>query len=134
MLLQASGFSLVLITAFISIIDLRFHRIPNISLLFLTLPLLVDTNVLPFREILLGLLIFWGFGLLFKVGMGDLKLLTILIFLQAEILWSSQMLLLFALVATFSLVIHLIIKRNFSGEIALAPAILIPFTLLYLVF
>jgi hypothetical protein len=64
--------------------------------------------------------------------MGDLKLLTALLLLQGEILLRSITLTIGVLVITFMIAIHFIVNKSLKGDIALAPAILIPFTMAYL--
>ena len=80
------------------------------------------------------LIALWIFGLLAKIGPGDLKLLTILMVMQGEIILDSLMWILFLGIATISLLIHILESRSWQGEIPLAPAIVIPFTALYLSF
>lgn len=80
----------------------------------------------------LSLLLIWIVGIFSKVGMGDLKLLTVLLLLQGEILLRPITLTIGALVITIMIAIHLIVNKSLKGDIALAPAILIPFTLAYL--
>ena len=80
----------------------------------------------------LSLLLIWIAGIFSKVGMGDLKLLTVLLLLQGEILLRPITLTIGALVITIMIAIHLIVNKSLKGDIALAPAILIPFTLAYL--
>jgi hypothetical protein len=78
------------------------------------------------------ILTLWVLGLLAKIGPGDLKLLTILIIMQGEIILDSLMWILFLGIAAISLLIHILQRRSWQGEIPLAPAIVIPFTALYL--
>jgi Flp pilus assembly protein protease CpaA len=80
------------------------------------------------------LITLWILGLLTKIGPGDLKLLTILIIMQGEIILDSLMWILFLGIAAISLLIHILQRRSWQGEIPLAPAIVIPFTALYLSF
>ena len=75
---------IALILLYISLIDLKFHRIPNVALLFLA-PLTGlhfiasktrwSDQFVPTFILLLLLLILWHF---FDLGMGDVKLLTLL--------------------------------------------------------
>lgn len=85
---------------------------------------------LPLASFLL--LLIWILGVFSKVGMGDLKLLTVLLLLQGELLLRPITLTIGALVITFMIAIHLIINKSLKGDIALAPAIMIPFTMAYL--
>ena len=76
----------------------------------------------------------WLVGVLAKMGMGDLKLLTILAILQGEILMNPISWILFTAIALLSIITHILVRRTIRGEIPLAPAILIPFTGFYLSF
>jgi prepilin peptidase CpaA len=125
---------LILMTVYISLIDIRFHRIPNVSLLILTLTLLYSTHAIPLFLNLVVLSSIWLFGLLGEIGMGDLKLLTILVILQGEILINLMSWILFTAIALLSIAFHILLRGTIRGEIPLAPAILIPFTALYLSF
>jgi hypothetical protein len=80
------------------------------------------------------ILTLWVLGLLAKIGPGDLKLLTILIIMQGEIILDSLMWILFLGISAISFLIHILERRSWQGEIPLAPAIVIPFTALYLSF
>lgn len=125
---------LILMTVYISLNDIRFHRIPNVSLLILTLTLLYSTHAIPISLNLVILSSIWLFGLLGKIGMGDLKLLTILMIFQGQILINPMSWILFTAIALLSIAFHILLRRTIRGEIPLAPAILIPFTALYLSF
>ena len=122
---------LVSMVFFVSLDDLKFHRISNISILSIALILSFDLRAVSLGNTVLALLICWLVGIFLKVGMGDLKLLSVLILLQGQILLRSEMLILFSLVSALSLLIHFLTVKRFSGDIALAPGILIPFTYLY---
>lgn len=134
MLVVFSTGLLILLTVTITISDIRFHRVPNSSLFFLALTLLLNLNLAPPRPVALSLALVWVVGIAAKVGMGDIKLLTILITLQGEIALDPKLWILFTTIAGFSIVVHVVLKGSIRGEIALAPAIIIPFTLLYLSF
>jgi Flp pilus assembly protein protease CpaA len=120
------------LTLHISIFDLRFHRIQNASIIILGHLLTFSMHRLAILPMLIGLFVLWICGLIGNVGMGDLKLLTILIVLQGEILLQSNAIVLSLLIASLSVLLHLSSRRTLKGEIALAPAILIPFTSVYL--
>jgi hypothetical protein len=85
-------------------------------------------------KIVLTLIFIWILGIFSKVGMGDLKLLTILIVLQGEVVIDSRTWTLFTVITLASVVIHRLVERSLKGDIPLAPAILVPFTALYLTF
>jgi Flp pilus assembly protein protease CpaA len=119
---------------YISFTDIVSHRIPNRSLLLLIIALTNQMNQTPLEMTALVLLLIWGAGLLARVGMGDLKLLSILTTLQGQILVNPIAWIFFSVVAALSILIHVGVRRSFQGDIALAPAILIPFISLYLAF
>jgi hypothetical protein len=123
---------LIGLTIYISVIDLRYHRIPNASIVGITFVLIFPINPLDLRIASFSFLLMWIIGIASKVGMGDLKLLTVLLVLQGEILLSPISLAVSALVITFMIGIHLAVNKSLKGDIALAPAILIPFTVAYL--
>ena len=125
---------LIGITLYILISDIRFHRIPNISLLFLTIALLYSMHQIAAVKIVLILIFMWILGLFSKVGMGDLKLLTILVVLQGEVVIDSRTWTLFTVITLASIIIHRVIERSLKGDIPLAPAILVPFVSVYLTF
>ncbi|MSZ47857.1 MAG: hypothetical protein F2602_00220 [Actinobacteria bacterium] len=66
--------------------------------------------------------------------MGDLKLLTILIVLQGEVVIDSRTWILFSVCTVLSIIFHRLVERSLKGEIPLAPAILVPFVSVYLTF
>lgn len=125
---------LIGITLYISFSDIRFHRIPNISLLFLIIALLYPVHQISQVKIVLILIFIWILGILSKVGMGDLKLLTILIVLQGEVVIDSRTWILFSVCTVLSIIFHRLVERSLKGEIPLAPAILVPFVSVYLTF
>ena len=125
---------LIGIALYILISDIRFHRIPNISLLFLIIALLYSMHQIAAVKIVLILISMWILGLFSKVGMGDLKLLTILVVLQGEVVIDSRSWTLFTVITLASIIIHRVIERSLKGDIPLAPAILVPFVSIYLSF
>ena len=125
---------LIGITLYILISDIRFHRIPNISLLFLTIALMYSMHQISAVKIVLILISMWILGIFSKVGMGDLKLLTILILLQGEVVIDSRTWILFSVCTVLSIIFHRLVERSLKGEIPLAPAILVPFVSVYLTF
>ena len=125
---------LIMMTGYISISDIRFHQIPNTSLLVMILTLLYSTRTISMTSNLIILCSIWLVGLLAKMGMGDLKLLTILLILQGRILINPIFWIFFAAIALLSIIFHMLARGTMRGEIPLAPAILIPFTGIYLSF
>lgn len=126
--------TLIILTVYISFIDIKFHRIPNTSLLILTLILLYSMRTISMTSTLIILCAIWLVGLVGKIGMGDLKLLTILLILHGQILMNPISWILFTVIALLSIFLHMLARGTIRGEIPLAPAILIPFTGFYLSF
>jgi len=120
--------ALILISIYISFVDIRTHRISNRTLIFtflflFSLSLFIQTSIHPLTALAvlsLSPLILWA-----RIGGGDLKLLIVLCFFYIPITWgmASDFLLSFTLIATTFLVIQLIRFHSFAGSIALAPAI-----------
>jgi Flp pilus assembly protein protease CpaA len=127
-----SSLLLIGLSLYICAIDIRSHRIPNASILAITIVLIYPNHSLDLPLASFSLLLIWMLGIFSKVGMGDLKLLTVLLLLQGELLLRPKTLTIGALVITIMIAIHLIINKSLKGDIALAPAILIPFTMAYL--
>lgn len=134
MLEIATDISLILLTIYICANDIRFHRVPNLSLIFLSCALISSIQLIPVGIMLLLIVVLWILGSLARIGPGDLKLLTILIVMQGEIVLNPLMWILFLTIASISVLIHILLKCTLRGEIPLAPAIVIPFTTLYLSF
>ena len=111
----------------IAISDLRRHVIPNIYLkiLFCLMLLSFIINGIPLPGVYLPCMITTVVLFLFKVGMGDIKLLTILI-----LTFNCQILSLLIFVSAAALV-HIVISaarnRAIPHSIPLAPAIFFGF-------
>jgi len=118
-------FSLFLIP--ITVSDLSRHVIPNIYLKVLSCLMLISffVNGLPRPDVYLPCLLMVTVFLAFKVGMGDIKLLTILI-----LTFNCQTIILLTFVSAVTLV-HIVIStaryRAFPQSIPLAPAIFLGF-------
>ena len=122
---------IALILLYIGFIDLKFHRIPNVALLFLT-PLAGlhfitsksrwSDQFMPTIILFLLLLILWHF---FDLGMGDVKLLTLLsLFI---IPGEFEAYLIFLSIFSVATLIHLaalkITTPTWDSRIPLAPSI-----------
>ena len=121
----------VIVTLFlipITIADLRNHVIPNIYLKVLSCFMLISfiVNGLPRSDVYLPCLLMVTVFLVFKVGMGDIKLLTILILtFNCQIF---ALLTLMAIASTVHIVISTARNRAVPQSIPLAPAIFFAFT------
>lgn len=120
------------ISLLIAFIDIREHRIRNTHLLLLAIPLSITRYQISWIEILVFVLLTLVISLVFRVGGGDFKLFSLLIATQGELIASAIYFYLFAISVSVSSAISLVIRRNLSASIPLAPAILAPFLYLYL--
>lgn len=120
------------ISLLIALIDIREHRIRNTHLLLLAIPLSITRYQISWIEILVFVLLTLVISLVFRVGGGDFKLFSLLIATQGELIASAIYFYLFAISVSVSSAISLVIRRNLSASIPLAPAILAPFLYLYL--
>ena len=116
----------------IAIYDLRLHLIKDRAVLLYAVFLALDPH--PTRPgviaiILLGALLL---TLVFNFGGGDFKLFTALTLTQGALVVSRGYLLGTVLVLSISLVIHLLKRGSLQGSLACAPALLLPFLVLYL--
>jgi len=108
----------------ISIIDIRQHRIPNLCVLLL---LLISLATLPqaFEPILLlaSVLISFLFHLVSKCGLGDVKLVIVIV--NCVVGGSSviRYLAMVCIISGISIAIHYMRTRSMNGEIAFAPAL-----------
>lgn len=108
----------------ISIIDIRQHRIPNLCVLLL---LLISLATLPqtFEPILLlaSVLISFLFHLISKCGLGDVKLVIVIVNCVvggSNVSWYLAMV---CVISGISIAIHYMRTRSMKGEIAFAPAL-----------
>lgn len=108
----------------IALYDLKFHRIPNASVIFLSAIALVNgASVIGFEYFLVSSVAVGIFTLITRCGFGDSKLLIILINLlvpEGRVIdyLSSVLAISVALVA-----FHVIQNRSIHGQIAFAPAL-----------
>lgn len=126
--------ALITLSMHIILFDIRFHRIQNISLIALMPLLLLSSHTLAFSDAVLLIIVVSTICIVAKIGMGDIKLLALLIAFQGEIIAQPAWLILFSFIALISTIAHAIQRRGLSGDIALAPAILIPFLTIFLGF
>ncbi len=132
---------IALILLYISLIDLKFHRIPNVALLLLA-PLAAfhfiasktrwSDQFMPTIIFFLLLLILWYF---FDLGMGDVKLLTLLSLLIIP--GEKEAYLIFLSIFSVATLIHLaalkLTSPTWDSRIPLAPSISIATILMLLV-
>lgn len=115
--------SFVLLT-FIALLDIRFHRISNRSLILLLLLGLAEGRFqLEFRYLLVSSALVFLFTTISKCGFGDSKLAIIILNLYIP---STDLLLFLSFLALNSAILvvaHLIHRHHFKGDIAFAPAL-----------
>lgn len=117
---------------YIATIDIQYHRIYNRDLFVFGAVLLFNLNAISFVKSFSLVFAAFLICLIFKIGGGDFKLLSLLVFTQGKLIASAQFLsyLFFALL--ISVAIWATLRRNFRGAMPLAPSILLPFLALYL--
>jgi Flp pilus assembly protein protease CpaA len=108
----------------ISIIDIRQRRIPNLCILLL---LLISLATLPqtFEPILLlsSVLISLLFHLISKCGLGDVKLVIVIVNCVVGGSNVSRYFAMVCVISGISIAIHYMRTRSMKGEIAFAPAL-----------
>ena len=120
--------SLILLSIYISFVDICRHRISNRVLLiaFISLLLLSAITQAGIHPVTgLSILFFAPLILRAGIGAGDVKLLAVLAFFFIPLTWhmASDFLLSFTVISAALLVIALVRSHSFAGSIALAPAI-----------
>ena len=121
-------FALTAISLYLSVMDLKFHKILNRNLL-ISLILLAIGSQLSGSELnpvsALLVLLCTPVCLKLGIGAGDLKLLSLLAFFFIPLSWSVILgfLRAFSTISLGLLVIQLFRIRSLAGNIALAPAI-----------
>ena len=120
--------TLILLSIYISSVDICRHRISNRVLLIAFLSLLLlsaitQAGIHPVSG--LSILFFAPLILRVGIGAGDVKLLAVLAFFFIPLTWhmASDFLLSFTVISAALLVIALVRSHSFAGSIALAPAI-----------
>lgn len=116
----------------ISIFDLRHHLITNRSLLLFTLPLALTPHFAEILPTVTSLLLALLLTLIFGIGGGDFKLLSLLLIMQGDLILSARYLSGLCLALLLLSSIFSLRYRSLKGSIPLAPAIIGPFLLLYL--
>jgi Flp pilus assembly protein protease CpaA len=124
--------ALLMQSLWIAVIDIRSHRISNISILVLALPLFVRPHSIAPLDSFFGLIALLAVALISRMGGGDFKLLSLLIISQGEIVVSLHYIFMALVLASGSAFFTVARQRNFGVSVPLAPSILVPFLLIYL--
>ena len=85
-----------------------------------------------FRDIALCVTATFCASMIFKVGGGDFKLLSLLFLTQGEVVASARYFTFLFLSLSAALFISAISRRSLRGSIPLAPSLLLPFVVIYL--
>jgi Flp pilus assembly protein protease CpaA len=117
---------------FISIIDIREHRIYNAHLLLFGVLLSFNPAPIAILEALILIAVTLALSILFNIGGGDFKLFSLLVALQGENVLTSQYLVFVSAALTLTLLSTAMIKGTLATSAPLAPAILAPFVAIYL--
>jgi len=124
------------LSVWISVIDLKSHRIPNELSISLGLLLLFDTVTTELSSLLIASVLVLLIAYLGQVGAGDVKLLLILTSTSGSLVLSQQYFLGMALISLSMLLSSFSIARlkghKAPRSLAFAPSILAPFLALYL--
>ncbi|CAB4884724.1 unannotated protein [freshwater metagenome] len=126
-------FLLLLLTLYISVVDIRSQKISNRSNLALAAVLISDSHTLSILMTLLYTVIALALSILINLGMGDFKLVVVLLLTQSAVLISHQYFSLFLACASLTLVTSTLARKGIKGSVAFGPTILLPFTAIYLV-
>jgi Flp pilus assembly protein protease CpaA len=124
--------AIALFSLWIALYDLKTHRIRDKDLLGFALLLMISPRFISFTSALVLISLALVSCLVLNVGGGDFKLFSLLVLSQGTEIVSSQYFLRFMLAISVLVLLSFARNRNFSGSIALAPAILAPFLLGYL--
>ena len=119
------------ISIFISLHDLRTHRIPNRATLTLFVLLLLPPHNSHLTLALLLLPVILGAMYLMRFGMGDLKLVLVVLLTSFEIVTTPLYFWLSIKITIATVVAHFV---RGSRQTAFAHIVLIPFLLSYLAF
>ena len=126
----------LVLCAWICVVDIRSHRIPNELTILLSAALLFDTVTAQLPGFLIASSSCVLIASIGKIGAGDVKLFLVLIATSGSLVLSQQYFLGMALVSLCLLLASLFNMRRKGIEglnsIAFAPSILIPFLALYL--
>ncbi len=117
---------------YISWVDIREHRIYNRDLIAFALILSLNANQISFKWSVSILIIALLVTILFRIGGGDFKLFSVLLFTQGGAIGSTEYLSYLCMALSVSLLIASVRHRTLHCAVPLAPAIALPFLLTYL--
>lgn len=117
---------------YISWVDLREHRIYNRDVIIVSALISLDPNVIPVKVSVALLIPLFLATVIFGIGGGDFKLMAALLLAQGGIVTTPQYLGFLLPTLLLSLLISVAHHRTFRCTVPLAPAITLPFLLIYL--
>lgn len=120
------------LSLYIAMIDIRDHRIYNRDLSVYGFVLFYNLNAISIVKSFSLVFAAFLICLIFKIGGGDFKLISLLIITQGKLIASAQFLSYLFFSLLISVAIWAALQRNFRGAMPLAPSILLPFLALYL--
>lgn len=123
---------LLILSLYISVVDIQTHRISNLSNLALGSLLIFDIHNIEIWMTLIFICLALIATLIIRLGMGDFKLIVVLLITQSAIVVSLQYLSLFLMTATATICISILTRKGLTGSVAFGPTILLPFTAIYL--
>jgi hypothetical protein len=124
--------AIALFSLWISCYDLKTHRIRDKDLLVFAALLSTSPHFISFTTALALVTVALVSSIALNVGGGDFKLFSLLVFSQGSVIGTYLYFSCFILAVSVLVLISFTRNWNFSGSIALAPAILAPFLLGYL--
>lgn len=127
-----SGILISFFSIYIAVRDIREHKIYNRDLLAFALLLSIDIKPIAFRDIALCVTGTFCASMIFKVGGGDFKLLSLLFLTQGEIVASARYFSLLFFSLSAALFISAVSRWSLRGAVPLAPSLLLPFLVIYL--
>lgn len=126
------AFAIAIVCLIIVVRDFQRHRISNIHTLILTTLLLLDPHSLDWRVSILAILLISGIFFIAQIGMGDIKVIVVLVATQGEIVISYEFFYLVMALLLATVAGKLIVTRSLKGSVAFAHVLLLPFALIYL--
>jgi Flp pilus assembly protein protease CpaA len=114
---------LIPISIYICLTDIRFHRIPNVALCALLILFIATSSPTISKQQAFLWLITSSVLYVFGIGMGDIKLLTLLAIFHAHQLFTTRYLLIAVFSAALFAAYRSLMQKTFRASVPLAPSI-----------
>ncbi len=115
---------IILFSIYISLFDLRHHRITNLSIFFISVLLLIEGDFhFYFRTGILFLSALLLMGIFGGLGAGDVKLLVAVALVTIPVEAISKYLTFLVMAISILTLLTISVRMRLAGNIALAPAI-----------